>query len=480
MKSKNLSRSRRTFVKNLMITGAVMGSTRPNYSLAAPQTDPEPINSGSADWPRFAYDMHNTRFNSNETKLGRKNDGQMSLKWKIETDAPIQTTPTVIGTTLYFGTLSGYQYALDSTTGAEKWNRFMGYNEEPGSPLQGVRSSCQYHKGRIYFGTGMAKIHCLDAETGEEIWQTQVDEDPMFNRAQVFCSVNVYKGKVFVATSSMQSKIIVLDAETGKVRWEFYVVPDRSRYGGGSIWNSPAIDATANIVYYATGSVRGFMPADPMLFTESMIAFDADTGEMLWYDQLRSADPFDLDYSCHPMIFDAVHPSRSHEVRPSVGAGSKAGFFCFNRYTGEKLWKAQFTQSSAEGGPDLSSTAVAYNRIFVGSNAIGIRGRKAISATAALHAYTGDIMWWFPNSAQIMGPVAVANGVYYQGLIDGTLDAIDAKSGEQLWRYQFPDMIRGGMSISNGYLFTSTGASVRWRTKNAIKGKKYAVYAFTT
>lgn len=478
MKDSSLSRTRRAFFKDLMVTGVTVGSIRQAYSYTGLRANPAPIESGSADWPRFGYDLHNTRFNSKETQLGRENVGQLKLKWKFEIDAPIQTTPTVIGSTLYFGSLSGYQYALDSSTGTEKWSRFMGYNSDPGSALQGVRSSCQYHNGRIYFGTGMAKVHCLDAESGEEIWQTQLDDDPMAHRAQVFCSVSVFQDKVYVGTSSGQSKAVCLDADTGAVRWQFYVVADRSRGGGGSIWNSPAIDEAANIVYYGTGSVRGFMPADPMLFTESMIACDADTGEMLWYDQLRNADPFDLDYSCHPMIFDAVHPSRSHEVRRSVGAGAKSGFFCFNRYTGEQLWKAMLTHTGAAGGPELNSTATAYNRVFVVSNAGGIRGRAAISATAALHAYTGDIMWWIANPATIMGPVAVANHVFYQGLTDGTLEAIDSTSGEQLWKHQLPDTIRGGMAISNGHLFTSTGAPVTWRVRKAIAGKKYAVYAF--
>jgi outer membrane protein assembly factor BamB len=478
MKDGGLSVTRRNFLKDLMATGVVVGSTRQAYPHFGTPIGAVPVKPGSTDWPRFGYDLHNTRFNSKESQLGRENVGQLKLKWKFETDAPIQTTPTVIGNTLYFGTLSGYQYALDSATGTEKWNRFMGYNSDPGSPLQGVRSSSQHHNGRIYFGTGMAKVHCLDAESGEEIWQRQLDDDPMRNRAQVFCSVAVYQDKLYVGTSSGQAKMACLDADTGAVRWQFYVVPDKTRGGGGSIWNSPAIDESANIVYFGTGSVRGFMPADPMLFTESMIAFDADTGEMLWYDQLRGADPFDLDYSCHPMIFDAVHPSRSHETRPCVGGGAKSGFFCFNRYTGEKLWKTMVTHAGAEGGPELNSTATAYNRIFMVSNATGIRGRAARSATAALHAYTGDVMWWVVNSATIMGPVAVANHVFYQGLTDGTLEAIDAATGEQLWQHQLPDMIRGGMAIANGNLYTSTGESVIWRVQKATPGKKYGLYAF--
>jgi glucose dehydrogenase len=253
-------------------------------------------------------------------------------------------------------------------------------------------------------------------------------------------------------------------------------VVEKSREGGGSIWTSPAIDETANIVYFVTGSLKSYLQPDPMLFSESMLAFDADTGEMLWHDQVRAADTFDLDFSCHPMIFDAVHPAQKNEVRKCVGAASKAGFYCFNRYTGQRYWKAMLTSSGPSSGPILNSTAVAYNRIFVVSNAAPVRGRSAMSVTAALHAYTGDIMWWIGNPAHVRGPVAVANGVFYQGFDDGTLEAVDVNSGERLFTHKLPGLIRSGMAISNGTLYTATGDTLGWRPGG---NKKYGVYAFS-
>ena len=47
-----------------------------------------------------------------------------------------------------------------------------------------------------------------------------------------------------------------------------------------------------------------------MLFSESMIANDMESGESLWCDLLKAKDPFDLDYSCHPMLFEATHSTR--------------------------------------------------------------------------------------------------------------------------------------------------------------------------
>ncbi len=61
--------------------------------------------------------------------------------------------------------------------------------------------------------------------------------------------------------------------------------------------------------YNATGSLKRQV-VEPMLFSERMIANDMESGELWWYDLLRANDPFDLDYSCHPMLFEATHPTR--------------------------------------------------------------------------------------------------------------------------------------------------------------------------
>ena len=467
---------RREFIGHWAAAGTAALATASRWGLPMDLFGQSAAVPGTGDWSRFGYDIHNTRFNSREEKLGRDNVGRLKQKWIFESDAPIQTTPTIVGDTLFFGTIAGHQHALDVATGKPRWKFFAGYLENSAAN-QGVRASAQYDSGRIYFGTGLAKVHCLDAVSGRELWQNQLDDQPIRNRAQILCSPVIYKDKIYVGTSSSQAQIACLDAQTGAVRWRFYVVPDRSREAGGSVWTSPAIDEAANVVYFVTGSLKAYMPPEPMLYTESMIAFDADTGEIIWYDQARGADPFDLDYGCHPMIFDAVHPSRDTEMRKCVGAGNKAGFFCFNRNTGERYWKAMLTNSGPSGGPVLNSTAVAYNRVFVVSNGTGVRGRPGVSVTAALHSYTGDITWWVANGSTISGPVAVANGVFYQGLADGTLEAIDVGSGEQLWKHQLPSILRGGMAIAGGTLYTSTGDTLGWRPgqgKNA-----YGVYAFT-
>jgi polyvinyl alcohol dehydrogenase (cytochrome) len=474
MKGKKASHwSRREFVGGLGATLAWASAWPSGRVLGADLPVP-----GPADWPRFGYDLHNSRFNSREKTINPGNVGRLKPKWRYQVGAPMQTSPTVIGDTLFVGAWDGRYHALDTDTGEPKWKFDAGITAEPRWNLRDLRSTAEYHQGKIYFGTGEGDVHCVDTATGRSIWKTRVDPDPNTN---ISSSPAVYGNRVFVGTSGDHAQIACLDTETGAVRWRFYILPDREN-GGGSVWTAAAVDEEQNIVYNVTGNPRSFTPPGPLLFTDSIIANDLETGELLWYDQVREMDPWDLDFSCHPMIFEAVSPGKRGAHRHCVGAGNKTAFFTWDRYSGELLWRAMLTPWATQGGPWLNATAVAYNKVYLISNAItggdSISSRStglSESVTAALHAYTGEIVWWRHNNSMFRAPVCVANGVFYQTLADGSLEAYDAETGKQLWQSTLPSTSRGGIVIANGTLYTNNGEG----GLPAEPKSEYSVFAYS-
>ena len=470
--------SRRNFLQRLGAGSATLawGSIWPSGMAQGTV----PVRTGSADWPRFGYDLHNTRFNAREKILSPSNVGRLKLKWSHEIGAPVQSAPVIIGNTLFTGAWDGCYYALDAQTGAQVWKYDAGISPQGPWKLREIRSTAQYDKGKIYFGTGEGEVICVDATTGKEIWKTMVDPHPSCN---ISSSPTVYQDRVFIGTSADNAQIACLDSDTGAVRWRFPIVPDRTN-GGGGVWTSAAVDEEQGIVYNVTGHPRSFTPPGPLLYTESILANDLETGELLWYYQVRAMDPWDLDFSCHPMIFDAVSPGKRGAVRHCVGAGNKTGFFTCDRYTGELLWRAMLTNWSTQGGLEWNSTAVADNRVYVVSNAVNDErdpdtGRSlglSESVTAALHAYTGEIVWWRHNEAMNKSPVCLANGVFYQSLVDGGLEAYDGETGKQLWKSSMPSSSHGGIVIANGALYTSNGEST---SPPPEPKNKYSVFAYS-
>jgi glucose dehydrogenase len=291
---------------------------------------------------------------------------------------------------------------------------------------------------------------------------------------RITSSPNIYGNRVFVGTSGGNAQIVCLDAETGAIRWKFKIVPDRAG-GGGSAWTSPAVDEEYNIVYTVTGNPSSFNPPGPLLFSDSILAHDLETGELLWHYQVRASDPFNMDFSCHPMIFEAVSPGKRGARRQCVGAGNKSAFFTWDRYTGELLWRVMLTTPT---GPWWNSTAVAYNKVYLVSNERvtdpGSTDRSE-SVTAALNAYTGEIVWWRHNDSMNRAPVCVANGVFYQSLENGSLEAYDAETGKQLWQSSIPSTSRGGIVIANGSLYTANGEG---NLPVEPKGR-YSVFAYS-
>ena len=470
---------RRKFFSALYAAGGILASTGLAWASTPVQGRELPTGARPGDWPLTGCDLRGTRSNVHETRIGPSNVGRLKVKWTFEGAGNFnQATPVVVGDTLYFSAWDGYVYALEARSGALKWkfNAWEGIQPNPPGetrpdinidPLGEMRGGVAFGDGRIFFGAGTGRVHCLNAETGREIWHTLIDPQSGTTRTRVNSDPIYYNGKVFVglSTSAGDGQAVCLDAGTGAIRWSFDTVPDPKALAGGSIWSAAAIDVEYGVVYNATGSLKGHV-AGPMLFSESMIANDMESGELLWYNQLRDNDPFDLDYSCHPMLFEATHPTRSGGRRSCVGAGSKTGFHTFDRYTGEHLWTAGVTN----GGPVLNSTAYGHDKIYMVSTSSANHRRIAETATVALHAYTGEVLWWTPNASRIQGATAVANNLFYQGFNDGTLQALHVETGEPLWTYQLPSARRGGITISNGTLYTSCGVQ---------RSPPYSLYAFS-
>jgi outer membrane protein assembly factor BamB len=122
----------------------------------------------------------------------------------------------------------------------------------------------------------------------------------------------------------------------------------------------------------------------------------------------------------------------------------------------------------------LNAVAFAYEKIYLVSNSsplaveetinalgqrAGRRSRGPLSVTVALHPYTGEVLWWTPNSADARNTIAVANRLLYQGTMDGVLQALHVETGEPLWTHQLPGPRQGGISVSRGVLYTSSGES---------------------
>jgi polyvinyl alcohol dehydrogenase (cytochrome) len=421
-----------------------------------------------AEWLRVGLDLANTRTVTGETALDVDSVAGLAPAWDVRGIDGMSGTPAVSGGVVYFGDWTGHVRALNGDDGTEVWNRRLGDRYIGGSvALDG---------DNVYAGTFDGRIVALARDSGEPVWDTQIGDHP---KAVIFGSPVVVDGLVVVGVASFEvfvtgnpntfrGHIVALDATTGAERWRFYVTAgDATQAAGVSIWSSPAIDTERGVAYIGTGQTYG-LPASPL--SDSLLALDLQTGEEVWHTQFTADDAWtlaqptglDADVGAMPNLFTV-------NGKDAVGVGDKAGTYrALDRETGEILWAAPLTPGGTQGGV-MASAAVAGGTVYVTSN-----DASRDADMAALDADTGEEVWRARLGAHVTGPVTWANGVLYVSDDSGRIAAYDAAGGSRLWSYDVPFPAAGGIAVVDGVVYAGWG----WWLANPPANADGGVIAF--
>ena len=123
------------------------------------------------------------------------------------------------------------------------------------------------------------------------------------------------------------------DASTGERLWRWNAIPrpgepgsetwagDSWKTGGGDTWLTGSYDPQLNLIYWGIGNpapdFNGEMRKGDNLYTECMVALDADTGRLKWYFQFTPHDVADWDAVEIPVLVDATF-----QGQPAQAAGA--------------------------------------------------------------------------------------------------------------------------------------------------------------
>ncbi len=334
--------------------------------------DQEPQN-----WLTYGGTYANDRY-SLLTQINRKNVGNLQLKWvwrptSTPADEKMECTPIVVNGVLYATSLTSV-VALDAVTGRKYWEftRSFNPNDYPGQRMYMVNKGVAIEGDTVFWTTGWDDhLLALDARTGRLEWEVKVDE---WNEGyQLDMPPLVVKNEVIVgpATDDMGANcfIAAFDIHTGKLIWKTYTSPnsaddpasrtwagDTWKHGGAPVWNEGSYDAESNLVFFGTGNPNPVANGDQRspgskfdnLYSNSVIAFDADTGKIKWYFQFTPGDEYDYDATQIPVLADITWHG---EKRKAMLWANRNGFFyVLDRQTGKFLsGKAFITLNWAEG-----------------------------------------------------------------------------------------------------------------------------------
>jgi len=474
-------------------------------------------------WTTGGYDAQNTRYNRTEATIGVANVGSLVPKWRLPTDGDVSATPAVDGDTVYAPDFAGNLYAVDRLTGVLRWRANIA--DLTGIPGNHARATPAISGNMLIVGDQAGKafspngwILGIDKKSGALVWKTKLAGGyPIVTQAAVVRGDVAYVGVAsneealvrFGFPLTFRGSVLAIDVQTGAIRWQTYMAP--VGYTGSAVWGStPAIDASRNRLYVATGNnysvpdtvtkciLAAVGPAaragciDPSNLFDSVVALDLSTGAIEWVHKALPDDAWnvacgiffvpgfdfevpgcpetdgpDYDFGQGPALFKVK--GADGKPRDVVGAGQKSGvYWALDAATGALIWQTQAGSGGLTGGLQWGSAVDGIRVYTANSNSefkewflkdgasAGHRG-----GWSALSAATGEILWERPNPAyeRAMGPVSGANGVIYGCSMDdaGHMYAINAASGSVLWDFASGANCNGGAAISDGMLFWGTG-----------------------
>jgi quinoprotein glucose dehydrogenase len=143
------------------------------------------------------------------------------------------------------------------------------------------------------------------------------------------------------------------DVRTGKRVWIFHTIPHPGEYGydtwppeawktayGANCWGGMTIDTERGIVFAGTAAAYYDPPRYGMnLFSDSVLALRAGTGERLWHLQTIHHDVWDLDNPCPPNLVTIEHDGQKVDAVAQVGKNGMV--FVLDRETGKPLFPVE-------------------------------------------------------------------------------------------------------------------------------------------
>ncbi|MFM2125442.1 MAG: hypothetical protein RL328_1893, partial [Acidobacteriota bacterium] len=350
------------------------------------------------EWTMNGMDWGEQRY-STMTQINPGNVGKLELAWSYELGpggGNQQATPIFSNGVLYTVTNWSIVAAVDAKTGKELWHydpqadRTM---TQPGKSRLccGVNSrGLALYEGKVLVPVIDGRMQALDAATGKLLWSSWAIPEPKEGEVSSYSltmAPRVAKGKVFIGNAGAEfppfrGYVSAFDVNTGKLLWKFYTTPgDPSKGfenkametaaktwagewwkqgGGGSMWDGMAYDSEENLLYVGTGNgstwsadVRNGGRREKLLdnlYVASIIAINADNGQLKWHYQTTPGDEWDYDAIQHLMLVDVRINNRNRKV--IMQANKNGYFYVLDRTNGEFISASEMSQVSWATGVD--------------------------------------------------------------------------------------------------------------------------------
>jgi len=340
-------------------------STVPDRASSAPTAMENPAN----EWRSHSRDYSEQRYSPLD-QITADNIEQLDLAWYgdlIERGGNYETTPLVADGRIYVSAPWSKVYAFDAATGESLWK----YDPEvPGEWAVNlccgiVNRGVSLWEDKIIWGTLDGRLVAVDAASGELVWEVQATDRS--KQLSITGAPRIANGRIFIGEAGsefhMRGYLAAYDADNGEELWRWWAVPGNPELGfeqpelewaadtwngdwwetggGGTPWDGILYDPVTDLVIFGTGNGAPW-PAEirspgggDNLFTASIVAVDASTGEYRWHYQATPQDSWDFDNTQQLVTADLmINGEEKHVV---MQAPKNGVFYVIEAATGNVL-----------------------------------------------------------------------------------------------------------------------------------------------
>lgn len=336
-------------------------------------SDADLVAAEPAEWLAHGRDLGETYYSPLD-QIDLESVDRLGLAWSYDLQGfpgRLEATPIVHDGVMYATGTWSLVFAIDARTGEEIWRWDPGVVQ--GGRAAGGASICcgpvnrgvAVYEGMVFVGILDGRLAALDAETGHLVWVRQTT--PLDSEYAITMAPRMVNGNVVIGNAGaeygVRGYVTAYDAETGDQVWRTYMVPGNPADGfeseamemaaetwagnwwelggGGTAWDGMAFDPDLNLLYVGTGNgspwsreYRSNGTGDN-LFLSSILALDADTGELVWYYQTTPGDDWDYTAVQNIILADIEIDGTLRQVL--MQAPKNGFFYVLDRETGELL-----------------------------------------------------------------------------------------------------------------------------------------------
>ena len=442
------------------------------------------------NWVTVNHDIYGTR-SSNQTIINKDNVGKLQVKWRLVNEFEIQDPPIIVENRGYVQDYAGNILAFDTRTGHVIWKVHAG---------NGPTTGLAFGDGVLFASTASnATILAINSTDGKTIWQSHALGNPKAGY-RIDAAPIVWKdyiiagsagGSLPPGTGFVKGNITALNRTSGEIIWSLdtttgeWVKPGKTPpNGGAAAWSGGSLDPETGIVYIPLGNPSPNFNASTRqtlnLYSNHMVAVNITNGKMIWATpfiaygtvlNVRVPDTHDWDTSWGSSISKVTFDNGTQK-KVVVGHDKMGNVIAMDANTGKEIWwRTIGKQYNTNRIPLPNGSGMIWS--------YGVNNYHAVdNSNKTLYiAATNKGVNIFTNG--ISGYKIPAPHTIEQGLRNGTVVALDLRTGKIKWQYQteFPPRVSPlvtGDIVFAGYIpFTEKAKTSS--TTHGIKTQKAGV-----